>query len=93
MTPPELPPNYIAADATDALTPTLATLPPGTYQLDPLAYFKLKASLLEIALQEAQLREQATVLAQRKVALFADAGMPQANYRFTDTTFLIETVG
>lgn len=72
----------------DAAAPVSATT-----VLEPLEYFKLKSSLLEIAVQEAQLREQAVTLHQRKVALFAEVGLPVGGYQFNDQKFAVEHIG
>ncbi len=66
---------------------------PASTVLEPLAYFKLKTALLEIVVQEGQLREQAAALQQRKVALFAGIGLPLGMYQFNDERCTVERPG
>ena len=53
--------------------------------LEPLIYYRLKASLLEITLQEQQ-------IAQVKHAAFTAAGLPPGPYAFHDTQHSVELV-
>lgn len=57
--------------------------------LEPLAYYKLKAQLLHIAVQESQLQLQANALLQQKLALLSEAGLPAVPLRFEDETCTI----
>lgn len=59
---------------------------PAPVKLKPLAYFKLKARMLELALQE-------RTLVEAKRTAFLEAGVAPGPYDFDDATHSLRRVG
>jgi hypothetical protein len=57
---------------------------------DPLAYFKLKARVMELGLMQTQLQTQLAALEQQKQALLAEHGVKAVAIRFDDATYAID---